>query len=78
MVCEWTDRREPKDGAKCTKESWAVLKTGNLRNDLYHGDDYLDPVSATTYHNMKKRLRTHTGGAHPVDRSADDQLPRIL
>ena len=54
------------------------LKTGNLHNDLYHGDDYLDPVSATTYHNMKKRLRTHTGGAHPADRSADDQLPRIL
>ena len=34
MVCEWTDGQEPKDGAKCTKESWAVLETGNLGDDL--------------------------------------------
>ena len=44
MVCEWTDGREPKDGAKCTKESWAVLETGNLGDDLYHGDDCLNPI----------------------------------
>ena len=30
------------------QESWAVLETGNLGDELYHGDDYLDPVSATT------------------------------
>ena len=42
------DGRQPKDGAKCAKESLAVLETGYLRDDLYHGDDYLDPVSATT------------------------------
>jgi hypothetical protein len=39
MVCEWTDGREPKDG---TKESWAVLETVNLGDDLYHGDAQFD------------------------------------
>ena len=48
MVCERTpdertdDGREPKDSAECTKEFWAVLETGDLRDDLDHGDDYPD------------------------------------
>ena len=47
MICERTanertdDGPEPKDGAK---ESWAVLETGNLGDDLYHGDNCLDPI----------------------------------
>ena len=50
MICERIaderadDGAEPKDGAECTKESWAVLETGNLGDDLYHGDDCLDPI----------------------------------
>ena len=54
MVCERTadertdDGREPKDSTKCAKEFRAVLETGYLHNDLYHGDEYLDPASATT------------------------------
>ena len=46
---ERTDEgREWKDSTKCAKEFQAVLETGYLRNDLYHGDEYLDPVSAIT------------------------------
>ena len=48
MVCERTadertdDGREPKDSTECAKELRAVLETGDLRDDLYHGDNYLD------------------------------------
>ena len=48
MVCErttdeWTDDgREAKDSTECAKEFRAVLETGDLRDDLYHGDNYLD------------------------------------
>ena len=38
---------ESSKSAECAKESWAILETDNLRNDLFHGDDYLDPVSTT-------------------------------
>ena len=81
MICERTadagtdDGREPKDGAECAKESWAVLKTGNLRNDLYHVDDYLDPASATTITWEETRVRTHARGTHPADRSAFFETP---
>ena len=36
------DGREPKDSTECAKEFRAVLETGDLRDDLDHGDDYLD------------------------------------
>lgn len=50
MVCEcttneWTDNvRQSKDGTEGAKEIRAVLEMGNLRSDLYYGDNYLDPV----------------------------------
>ena len=48
MVCERTadertdDGREPKDSTECAKEFRDVLETGDLCDDLDHGDDYLD------------------------------------
>ena len=33
-----------KTAPNAPKESWAVLETGNLGDDLYHGDDCLDPI----------------------------------
>ena len=48
MICERTadertdDGRESKDSTECAKEFRAVLETGDLRDDLYHGDNYLD------------------------------------
>ena len=76
MVCERPDDGpEPKDRAKCAKESGAVPETGDLRNYLYHRNDY---VSATTITREENRVRTHAIGAHPAHRSPDDQLLRIL
>ena len=36
--------QSPKTAPNAPKESWAVLEKGNLGDDLYHGDDCLDPI----------------------------------
>ena len=54
------DGREPKDGAKCAKESWAVLKTGNLLMICIMKTTILIPHLKGKYHKG-----THTCQWHP-------------